>query len=83
MCIRDNREVGYLGVEGRGDRAHSVPAEPLDAHLLGYPLHLPGDHHGGYRFVIAEDHPLAGHGNTGKVAALVSAGFCYKEKFSG
>lgn len=41
------------------------------------------DHYGGYRFVIAEDHPLAGHGNTGKVAALVSAGFCYKEKFSG
>ena len=33
--------------------------------------------------MIAEDHPLAGHGNTGKVAALVSAGFCYKEKFSG
>ena len=32
--------------------------------------------------MIAEDHPLAGHGNTGKVAALVSAGFRYKKKFS-
>lgn len=44
---RPLREVGYLGVEGRGDRAHSVPAEPLDAHLLGYPLHLPGARAGG------------------------------------
>ena len=44
---RPLREVGYLGVEGRGDRAHSVPAEPLDAHLLSYPLHLPGAGAGG------------------------------------
>lgn len=35
-------KVRYLGVEARGDGAHAVPAEPLDAHLLGYPLHLPG-----------------------------------------
>lgn len=44
---RPLREVGYLGVEARGDRAHAVPAEPPDAHLLGYPLHLPGAGAGG------------------------------------
>lgn len=52
---RPLREVGYLGVEGRGDRAHAVPAEPLDAHLLGYPLHLPGAGAGGVHLGYRRD----------------------------
>lgn len=76
---RPLREVGHLGVEDRGDRAHSVPAEPLDAHILGYPLHLPGAGAGGVhlghrRDERAVDAPVALEDVLGEEAARPELG---------